>query len=295
MIIENEKNCDKCRVNPVKVSLTGIGEYCLDCYNSFMCEKMQVDFFNNYSKRIIVYENNGTGHVFCISHMILGTLVSWDAEEDNEGYKFNVSANIDGDQSKAFQKLLDKIFTGINTKSMSANEAEPLYSNTLHRGEKQYSLNDTGIMRLEEGESKEVYFIIDGIRVTPNELANMLTCYSGFNMKFEISDISDDITIQQKSSELTEEDKKNYKEQFEEVLQGCMLGSDFISYKLIPHLEREIWRYLDVLKKLIDDGWAEYAMELSSYIKKRLTEIQHDDDYFPEYELQLIDDIIHGG
>ena len=196
------------------------------------------------------------------------------------------------DQTKAINKLCFKTIKGVTNKTLRESNGDYYIDNALHRGNKQYSLNDYGVIQISDDENGRACFIIDGMEISHEELATLLTQFTGFNLEYKIKDITEDIDVfKDKYKYLTDEEKTNYWNKFERIL-NRFVDNDFISYKLIKFFDEEFWEYTELLKELIQYGNIEFAIDLGQKIKAKLLSIDTDDDYFPEYEIDVIDDIL---
>ncbi|MFA6783181.1 MAG: hypothetical protein WCR90_08220 [Sedimentibacter sp.] len=284
--------CDKCKKNEAKIKLDNTENLCLDCYNKVVSELIGIKDIEDYSKDIYIYDNNGKLRQFSIYHMFFGDKVSWFAKEVNGSYEFSIMEDAYSDQTKAINKLCLKTIKGVTNKTLRESNEGYYIDNALHRGNKQYSLNDYGVIQISDDENGRACFIIDGVEVSQEEFASLLTQFAGFNLEYKIKDITEDIDVfEDKYNYLTDEEKTNYWNKFERIL-NRFVDNDFISYKLIKFFDEEFWEYTELLKELIQYGNIEFAIDLGQKIKAKLLSIDTDDDSFPEYEIDVIDDIL---
>lgn len=284
--------CDKCKKNEAKIKLDNTENLCLDCYNKVVSELIGIKDIEDYSKDIYIYDNNGKLRQFSIYHMFFGDKISWLAKEVNGSYEFSIIEDAYSDQTKAINKLCFKTIKGVTNKTLRESNEDYYIDNALHRGNKQYSLNDYGVIQISDDEDGRACFIIDGMEISHEELATLLTQFTGFNLEYKIKDITEDIDVfKDKYKYLTDEEKTNYWNKFERIL-NRFVDNDFISYKLIKFFDEEFWEYTELLKELIQYGNIEFAIDLGQKIKAKLLSIDTDDDYFPEYEIDVIDDIL---
>jgi hypothetical protein len=290
--MEGKMKCDKCKKNEAKIKLDNTENLCLDCYNKVVSELIGIKDIEDYSKDIYIYDNNGKLRQFSIYHMFFGDKISWLAKEVNGSYEFSIIEDAYSDQTKAINKLCFKTIKGVTNKTLRESNEDYYIDNALHRGNKQYSLNDYGVIQISDDEDGRACFIIDGMEISHEELATLLTQFTGFNLEYKIKDITEDIDVfKDKYKYLTDEEKTNYWNKFERIL-NRFVDNDFISYKLIKFFDEEFWEYTELLKELIQYGNIEFAIDLGQKIKAKLLSIDTDDDYFPEYEIDVIDDIL---
>lgn len=285
--------CDKCKKNEANIILDNTDNLCVECYNEVVSGWIGIKDIKDYSKDIYIYDNNGTLRQFSIYHMFFGDKIAWFAKEVNGSYEFSVMEDAYGDQTEAINKLCLKTIKGVTNKTLSESNEGNYIDNALHRGNKQYSLNDYGVIHISDDEEGRACFIIDGMEVSQEELASLLSQFAGFNMEYKIKDVTDDIEVfRDNYNYLTCEEKTNYWNKFEHILNRFIDNNNFLSYKRVGFFDEEFWEYTDLLKELIQNGNAEFAIELGQNIKERLKSIDTDDDCFPDYEISVIDDIL---
>lgn len=94
---------------------------------------------------------------------------------------------------------------------------------------------------------------------------------------------------------ITDEEKIYYLDRFENILGRFVESGNFMSYRSVKHFDEEFWKYMDLIEELIEIGNAEFTAELVESIKERLASVDTDDDFFQEYEIKVIDDILEIG
>lgn len=285
--------CDKCKENDANIVLNNTDNLCIDCYNKIASGWIGIEDIKDYSKDIYVYDNDGLLRQFSIYYMVFGDKISWFAKEVKGLYEFSVMEDACCDQVKAISKLHLKTIMGVTNKTLRESNDRYYIENALHRGKKQYSLNDFGVINISDDENGNTCFVIDGIEISHEELASMLSQFAGFNMEYKIKDVTEDIDVfKDKNNSITDEEKLIYWNKFEEILYRNIDDGGFLTYAKVKYFDEELWEYLNLLKSLMENGNDELAMELGQKIKSRLTSIDTDDDTFPEYEINIIDEII---
>ena len=184
--------CDRCGKNPPVIHITGEGSYCADCNNQLMLEMFGKDNTFHYAKNIIISETDGKMHSFRIQHLILGGIVSWEAQEVGGNYHFEDVSDLNDNGSDIAQRFFRKIMNGVLYKSIE-KEVSPA-SNLLSRGGLCYSLKEHGNISIEEDPEsgyESIRFRIDDEFFTPEEAARMLSSYVGWNMKYQIESTSE--------------------------------------------------------------------------------------------------------
>ena len=101
--------CDRCGKNPSVIQITGEGSYCADCNNQMMLELFGKDNTFHYAKNIIINETDGKMHSFRIQHLILGGIVSWEAQEVGGNYHFEDVSDLNDNGSDVAQRFFQKI------------------------------------------------------------------------------------------------------------------------------------------------------------------------------------------
>lgn len=189
-----EKKCERCgKVSHGMTILTYCEKehetICTDCYNDEMAEYYEIEDFRDFVKSYTSLDSDGVSHTFDINKRIMGTGVFWEAVEANDGkfdgYKFEVDAEMDGDQHEAVQKLYSKIHKGLQMKYIETKTLE---------GHKVYSLyKDEIVGRIEWDSDNGTVFIIDGKKYSLKEFGKIMNSREGFNFKLMIYDPTEDI------------------------------------------------------------------------------------------------------
>lgn len=187
--------CDRCKKNEAKIVIGDNEHLCVDCYNEIASKLIGAENFNDYDKNIYIYENDGSVRQFSISHMYFGDKISWTASEVGGAYEFAEADDAFSDHIKALKKLHMKVIKGVMNKTLRESKADYYLDNVMHRGNKQYSLKDSGVLRILSDDNNRTSFIIDGMEVSSDELASLLSQFSGFNLEFRIKDVTDDIEV----------------------------------------------------------------------------------------------------
>ena len=115
--------CEICKKNPAKISI-GNHSYCFDCHNKMALHDMGIDDSFTYAKNMSVIEPNGKIHTFEIEHVVLGGIVSWEANEKDGEYQFRLISQTGEDGADTAQKLFRKIVEGVCTKTLEEHKGE---------------------------------------------------------------------------------------------------------------------------------------------------------------------------
>ncbi len=277
--------CEICKKNKAKIRINGEHDYCLDCHNRLVLSDMGIEDSFEYAKNISVMEPNGKLHTFEIEHVILGGIVSWEANEIGGDYQFRQISNVDENGAVVAQKLFHKVVDGVCTKTMEAHKSDLGAS---------YSIKSKGEIYITEDEDRdyEPAFVIDGKKYTPNEFAHLISRYTGFKMQFQIRDGSDEIL---KEDEYLTPVKISEKELLDELEAALAVTTDrvgFLSYKNVSAFDELFYKILDKLKVLDDALDRESSQNIGKAIARRLREVEHDDDWFPVGNIQMICGIV---
>lgn len=283
--------CEKCGKQEARVLLYNIHHFCMDCYNKSLTKDFGCEYFNDFSRNIAFYELDGTIHYFKIEQMILGKYTSWRAFED-DGYEFALRVDTDSDQTEAVKKLHQKIFDGVSSKSLNMRQNTGQYvSNAVYRGDKEYYLNETGVLRIDEDVDGEMNVFIDGKKITGGEFLKMLSVSNGFNMEWRILDITDEVDMPLKLNITPALLEENW-QKFERIIGRFAEKGNFISYKRSSDLGVEVLEYMDIIEQLLRHGNCEEAVNLGERVIKRLEDLETDDDSFPNHEIECVERIL---
>jgi hypothetical protein len=168
---------------------------------------------------------------------------------------------------------------------------EKYVSNAVYRGDKEYYLNETGVLRIDEDVDGEMNVFIDGKKITGGEFLKLLTVFNGFNMEWRILDISDEVDMPLKLN-ITPAILDEYWQRFERIIGGFAESGNFISYKRSSDLGVEVFEYMDIIKQLLRHGNCEEAVVLGERVIKRLEDLETDDDSFPYDEIECVEQIL---
>ena len=176
--------CEICKKNPAKIEIDGKHSFCLDCHNKMALEDIGIKDTFAYAKNISVIEPNGSMHTFEVEHVILGGIVSWDANEKDGNYQFRLISHVGEDGAATAQKLFRKIVDGVCNKTLDIHKSDWGTS---------YQIKAKGNILITEDEDRdyEPAFEIDGKKFTPEELGELFRGYASFNMQFQIRNGSD--------------------------------------------------------------------------------------------------------
>lgn len=281
--------CNKCLVNKATIHVMNRGDFCLACHHEIMAELPDIDETGKFSEIVTVKDSEGLNHQFEIINMISTGISIWQAVEIDGGYEFMIIAKETVNQEVAYKILIAKIETGLSYKTLVRIKDSDWDSNAICIDEALYGLNSIGTCQILADEfDSPPSLMIDGKAVDFADFGRALTAYDGFNLDFQIRDISDDVLGKETVLRHVSINPDVILEHVEKTL-GWFLEGDFLSCELVSRCEDALFERIDELKLLYkygDEGMAEIVGER---IKKRLLSIEHDDDHFPEYLVKQID------
>lgn len=281
--------CQKCHHNEATIHIADRGDFCLSCHNEIMAELQGVVEPEVFPKNLSVKAADGHRHRFIVTMMILPGMVIWRAVEKNGGYQFVYHARPEDNQSSAFEKLLEKIETGLSYQTLEPRAGGPLFSNAIEIDAAQFSLKNIGTFRIAcDSETDTASLIIDGQAVTLDDWGRALTAYEGFNLDYQIRDLSEDVLGTETVLKPVSINPDLIEARFARTL-GWFLEDGFLRTDRASACEDALYDCIDDLKLLCQSGDRETAQKLGKRIKKRLLAVENDDDSFPEYLLALID------
>ena len=285
--------CDRCGKNPPVIQITGEGSYCADCNNQMMLEKFGKDNTFHYAKNIIISESDGKLHSFRIQHLILGGIVTWEAQEVEGNYHFEDTSDINDNGSEVAQRFFRKIMNGVLYKSIE-KEVSPA-SNLLSRGGFCYSLKEHGNISIEEapdGEYGSIRFRIDDEYFTPEEAAHMLGAYVGWNMKYQIESTSeaylgeDEYLVPVKVNRRIVLGKWN-------LLRELYLRDRHLREDDQVDFDEGMQEIIEKLIILREHGNMDTAIEAGEQIIEELRHMTGSDEDFPLLDIDILSRVIH--
>ena len=284
--------CEKCKSNEASIHVVNVGDFCLGCHNGYMAELLGVSKMNDFLKIISVYDAYGIMHRFDISNMLMPGFSVWKAEEMVGDYQFEVLVKPEENQAAAIEHLHQKILTGLGYKTLSHMLDGYFVDNAIHIDKEQYSLNSVGTFRIQHDEEENtVCLIMDGKTISLKNFGQALTAFEGFIMDFQIRDRSEESLGKDMVLQPVSINPDVIIEHFERTL-GWFLEGDFLSYKHESACGEALFERIDELELLFKYGNKEEAVVVGKRMKKRLISIDNDTDDFPDYLLNMLDQVI---
>ena len=284
--------CDCCKKEESVIQISGVGHFCMKCHNDRMLKHFEKQDDFNYQETIYIYEKNGNVHQFELNHLILGAIVSWEANETGGGYHVKEISHIDDDTGVVINRFYQKIITAVRSKTIEKRGTEHRIDNLLLRNEQFYSLANKGTISIEDNRHGDIVFRIDGEVFTPDEMAKMLGSYAGFSMQYQIHDATDPVLAEDELLMPVKVGKKQLTEDLLENINRYSDGENFISYKDVFNFEEAVGSIIDRLELLYNSFRRDEAKEIGEELIHILQNIETDDDWFPENEVDIIRNII---
>lgn len=197
--------CSVCG-KPARVFL-GSTSYCLDCYNHLTDYLAGVETPSNDNYQILALDPQGHAVEFAVERFAMGTRSVWTAVElvpDDDprrewGYEGR-SVSIEADAlamtaEEALDALMVKAQRMVSHESMRATivARDQVWSTSARRPGQVLGANETGVARIESDEHGEKSVVVDGQRFTAEQFLDLLSCFEGFDLYWQMRDALDDL------------------------------------------------------------------------------------------------------
>lgn len=190
---------------PARVHM-GSSVYCLDCYNRLTDYLAGVETPTNDNYNILALGPEGRTVEFAVERFAFGPNSVWTAVEQVDaddprrewGYEGR-SVSIAADarimsQDDALDALMVKVQHLVGHASMRGT---PIVSGQIwetsarRKGQVLYA-NETGVARIESDVDGQKSVVIDGQRFSPEQFLDLLSCFEGFDLYWQVRDASDE-------------------------------------------------------------------------------------------------------
>ena len=190
---------------PARVYM-GSTSYCLDCYNRLSDYLAGVETPTNDSYQILALDAEGHTVEFAVERFAFGTRSVWTAVEqvaDDDprrewGY-VGRSVSIEADaqrmtQDEAFDALMVKVQRLVGHASMRTVPIarDQVQETSARRPGRALYANETGVARIESSVDGERSVVVDGQRLSPDQFVDLLSCFEGFDLYWQVRDRSDE-------------------------------------------------------------------------------------------------------
>lgn len=183
--------CERCRSADAKIvfSMEPISMHlCTNCYNELMAKDLDVKL-EQLPDTFSLKDYQRITRTFHVERRINPLGIYLEASETIEfGYKFAVHGELRCDQQELLNKLMDKTRKGIAKQQVETSVFPngQTYNSIIHD-------QITGMIEYDETSEGTPLVIIDGKPFTWEEVGIMLMTYEGFQIKFKMYDMTDDI------------------------------------------------------------------------------------------------------
>ena len=196
--------CSVCG-KPARVQL-GSTSYCLDCYNHLTDYLAGVQTPTNDSYEILALDAKGRAVTFEVERFSFGTSSVWTAVEQvpdddprrqwgYEGRRVSIAADARHlTQEEALDALMVKVQRIVDHASMRAvplalGQSEETSATIAGRA---LYANETGVARVTSDEQGKRFVLVDGQRLSPEQFVDMLSCFEGFDIYWQVRNASDE-------------------------------------------------------------------------------------------------------
>ena len=278
--------CDVCKKQVAKIQIAGQGKFCLNCHNNIILKKFGVDNTFHYAPIMAVLEPSGEMHTFRVEHVVLGSIVSWDAYEIDGDYHFKEISGIESNGVVAARKFFQKIVEGVSTKTFD----EVCWNDSTPGRERIFGgIKDKGTIFISEEEDPNgrATFVIDGKRYSGDELAELFSSYSGSMLQYQIHDASEPILKEDEYLMPVRITEQSLVDELETAIRIHGHGG-FISYKATFAFDEVFYKIIEKLEVLIHSNKKEDALSAGRQMVQILAYTETDDDWFPRPNIELI-------
>ena len=184
----------------------GATSYCLDCYNRIADYLADVETPTNDNYSILALDAEGHTVEFAVERFSFGENSVWTAVEQVPegdprrtwgyvGRSVSIAANATTtSQEEALDALMVKVqrlvgHVSMRTLPIAAGEAR---ETSARRPGKVLYANETGVARITSDPDGKKSVVVDGQRLTPEQFLDMLSCFEGFDLYWQMRDSSDE-------------------------------------------------------------------------------------------------------
>ena len=196
--------CSVCG-KPARIYL-GSTSYCLDCYNHLTDYLAGVQTPTNDNYQVLALDPQGHTVEFAVERFAFGTVSTWTAVElvtpDDPRREWGYvgrSVSIVADathmsQEEAYDALMLKVQRLVSHESLRSTPATRDHgeATSARRPGRVLYANETGVARIECGEDGSKSVVVDGQRLTPEQFVDLLSCFEGFDLYWQVRDASDE-------------------------------------------------------------------------------------------------------
>lgn len=287
--------CDICGERPPIIHIEGVGHFCEKCNNERMLKLHDMEDDFNYSENIMIAEADGTMHAFHVSHLIMGAMVQWTAEENGGGYEICDISWLGDDTKQVIKRFFGRIISSVLTKTIERRPEGPHYiSNCLHRDGKVCSLKSKGCMTISTDGNGHPAFLIDGELFSPDEFAQMLGPQEGFILHYQVRDSSEAPLGEHEILMPVDVSRDRLLTDWELLIDRCSDLNGYMSKDQVLEFLSESWEILRDLDGACKTGGEimDEARATGLMMRKMIHEIRCEREGFPEHIEEQIMGII---
>lgn len=138
-----------------------------------------------YPKNIAITDKQGDLHFFSLHHIFMGSMVHWNADEENGSYHVEMDAPPEEPADRQIHNFHKKIVEKLWNRSLEKHTID---------GYELTSLQDHGNLDIRySNEKNETVFVIDGKTFSAEKFMELLRTYEGWTMQFQIRSASDGV------------------------------------------------------------------------------------------------------
>ena len=192
----NETQCDRCAVMTPGHQMTHYGsiehgyvKLCGLCFNAEVAERCGLEKFENIRlEPVEITDSSGQAHEFHFVPRLMGSILSLNAYELQDGvpsgYQFQIIGDTEDEMFALLGRMIEKISRALAVKYLTEDPKFGLQiAQRLVRG---------NIESDQDFSERTPLLIIDGKNVTWEEFGEMLMTFEGSQLKLELFDPSDE-------------------------------------------------------------------------------------------------------
>lgn len=279
--------CDICGQREAVIHIEGEGNFCAECHNERVLRRYGKTNEYQYPKTLTIYDSYGELHTFHFMHLILGQIVSWEAEEvkEEKGYDIRGISYLEDNAKRAYFSFLHKVINAVQTRTLESPSSQ--ISDPIQKPQSYYSLKEKGNIDIDYDENEGTVFRIDGKMFTANQLSEMLSTYEGFQIQFQIRDALSPWLKENEYLVPVEITKESLINRLQDAITA--FGGGFVSYKDVSHFEDSFYEIKNLLEVFYASSHQEEAREAASEMLNLMMDLETDDDYFPVPEIEYLE------
>jgi hypothetical protein len=188
--------CDECGTAVPGYNIVNYGsleqdyrKLCIRCFNAEVASTLGLEHFENVLLHPVVLTDCAGGrHEFHFRMQLLGSIVALDAFEPRagvpEGYQFQILGKPDDEPLLLLGRLIERMRRSLSVKYLERSEHGTQIADRTACGRIQWDESEDGRVPL---------LVIDGQKVSWDELGRMLMSFEGWQFRLEMRDRSEEI------------------------------------------------------------------------------------------------------